>query len=118
MTQALTPEQEIMLKRYESLAEMGLTNQQLAFEKRVSLFRDISLSVAGYLANLCREAVSNHKVFGIRNQVINNSNICINQCNSALFTGNGTQTGPIPLYWRILKKKHRTISMNQSARFM
>lgn len=107
MTQALTSTHQIYFKGFESLAEKVLTGQRLSFEEGVRLFRDVSLPVAGYLANIRRESVSNHKAYYIRNQVINYSNICVNHCAFCAFHRKRNTTGAYTLSLADIEKKVR-----------
>lgn len=118
MTQALTSTHQIYFKGFESLAEKVLTGQRLSFEEGVRLFRDVSLPVAGYLANIRRESVSNHKAYYIRNQVINYSNICVNHCAFCAFHRKRNTTGAYTLSLADIEKKFGTISANRLVRFM
>ncbi len=81
--------------------------ERLNFEDGVRLLREVPLPLAGYLANIRRERISDHKAYYIRNQVINYTNICVNRCAFCAFHRKRDRSGAYTLSLEDIEKKVR-----------
>jgi aminodeoxyfutalosine synthase len=70
-----------------------LNSSRLSLEDGVALFKCRDLHSAGYLANIVRERKNGNIAWFIRNQHINHTNICRNQCRFCAFYRRKDQDG-------------------------
>lgn len=77
----------------EDIHKKVLNSERLSHDDGMALFECNDLNAVGYLANIVRERKNGNTAWFIRNQHINHTNICRNQCRFCAFYRRKDQDG-------------------------
>ncbi len=95
------------------IKESGLENvcrkiqqeERLSFEDGIKLYNSNDLLSLGYMANMIRERKNDNRVYFVRNQHINYTNICGNQCKFCAFSKDRDNPGAYEMSIKDIREK-------------
>jgi len=91
---------------FEILKEKVLAGERLSLEDGVSIYNNLNLLEAGFLADIVRKRINGNRAYFIRNMHINHTNICVNGCKFCAF---GKRPGEEGGYQMTLKEVFRKV---------